>query len=596
MKCLGLGSLAALLLVSGAGCKKSPSEAARPSVAKAPPATIARVHWVGKQHIVTGKSTNYLVNAWALPRAERLEAQTLDKLALALTGEQPAGFTNILLVISNQLTVAGSPPAGTNLPTQVVISNQPVIASHQLAGKLRPLLHDLLRQECYAQIQHQPNQSAELALAVRLDAPRAELWSSNLTAVLGAMTNAQSLPAPAGRLAWRLPLAPPRPSRLDLARAGDWTLLGLAGETNVLLAELAQRVLTAPPGLPATNNWLDVDVDLRRVSSALSLGWKLPDSWPRVAASWAAKAGFVRTAGQLTFPQPLNLQLEPWNIPTNLIREPLVSFAAIRGVRSWLAGLSWLKKFQIESPPNQFCAWASTAAPTPSFAAAPLTNAAALLRAIGPQIQAEYNPWVTNNAFGALEFAKEPLCLRWTGIPMFSPMLEAYTASGGDFLLARLGPKPPEKSPPAPAELFAQLTTRTNLVYYDWEITPAKVNHWVYLGQTARLALYLPQMQPSTAAYGLLLEVGPSLGNSGTEVIQDGPASLSFLRNSQLGFTGSELHLLADWLESPAFPRGFRSLLAPKPQKVRRGKLGTNAIPARAMAPQRPANAPAPPR
>ena len=74
-------------------------------------------------------------------------------------------------------------------------------------------------------------------------------------------------------------------------------------------------------------------------------------------------------------------------------------------------------------------------------------------------------------------------------------------------------------------------------------------------------------MPPESAAFTFLLAAAPKLGNAGTEVAQDGPASLSLVRNSTLGFTGAELHLLADWLESPAFPRGLHSLLAPKPPK-----------------------------
>jgi hypothetical protein len=611
MRNLGLGSLAALVLVWGAGCKKSPSEAGqRPSSSTNAPATaadaasptLARVHWLGKKHLAAHATSSYLLNAWNLPQAARLEAQTLDKLALALTGERPTA-------VSNQLPATASQPGVTHPPAQSLPTNQPAVSqlsttNYPLSSKLRPLLDDLVREEWYLEIQQPPKQAGELVLAVRLDDQRAELWTSNLTAVLGAVTNAHSLPSPASRLAWRLPLAPrpsspaPPPSRLDLARAGDWTLLGVAGETNALLAELIHRVraehtpVTAsafqvdpitrklPPGSRATtNDWLEADVDLRRVSSALSLGWQLPEAWPRIAATWSGVGQYVRTGGKLTFAQPLNLDLEPWNIPTNLVREPLVSFSAVRGVRGWLAGQSWLRQLQIEPVPNQLCFWASSVTPAPIFAAVPLTNATVLLQAMGPRVAAQYAPWFTNHTIGELQFSKEPLSLCLSGIPMFEPELEAVATPGGSFLLGRVTPKLPETSKPAPPQLFAQLTARSNVVYYGWEMTHDKVAQWIYLGQTARLALLLPQFPPESAAYTLLLEVGPKLGNSGTEVLQDSPTSLSFVRNSHLGFTGVELHLLADWLESPAFPRGFYSLLAPKPAKrAPRNPFSTNSI------------------
>jgi len=38
---------------------------------------------------------------------------------------------------------------------------------------------------------------------------------------------------------------------------------------------------------------------------------------------------------------------------------------------------------------------------------------------------------------------------------------------------------------------------------------------------------------------------------------------LTFARKSTLGFTALELHLLADWLESPRFPHGLHTFPAP---------------------------------
>ena len=137
--------------------------------------------------------------------------------------------------------------------------------------------------------------------------------------------------------------------------------------------------------------------------------------------------------------------------------------------------------------------------------------------------------------------------------------------------------------------------TRPNLVYYDWEITPAKFAHLVYLGQTARLALVLPQLPPESAALAFLVAIAPKLGNTGTEILQDGPARLSFVRNSQSGFTGAELHLLADWLESPAFPRGLHSSLAPRPVKKPRPQAAANSISSTPASGQPRTNSVAPP-
>jgi hypothetical protein len=639
MKSLGLGLLATLILATGGGCKKSPEEAGKPqspgngqpsTINSQPSTTIAQVHWLGKKQIAAQKTSGYVMSLWDMPEAARLESQTLDKLAMALTGERPVVVSNQVLKGSNQVSAAGSQSAGTNNEPNLAnrlsqvtnqtsetaspkpqITNQPPTSrlsaiDHPLSTKLRPLLDDLVGQECYLEIQQVGNQPGELALAMRLDDQRAELWTSNLTAVLGSMTNVQSLPALASRQTWSLPLAP-RPSRLDVARVGDWMLLGVAAETNRLLAEMSHRIRTqqtpisarasgsslqfdpatrkvrpASGSVAASDYWLDVDLDLGEVSRAMSLDWHLPEGWPRITATWTGQGDRIRTAGRLSFAKPLDLQLEPWNIPTNLIRQPLVSFTAVRGVRTWLADQAWVKRFQVEPLPNELCAWASGPTPLLTFAAIPIADTTAMLRTVGPRIASELNPWVTNSAFGVVEFSEEPASLAWSGIPMFTPEIQATATTGGSFLLGRVGAEPPGADKPAPPELFAQLMP-TNLVYYDWELTQAKLNHWVFLGQTARLVFVLPQMPSDSAAYKFILAAAPKLGNAGTEILQDSPASLRFVRNSTLGFTGVELHLLADWLESPAFPRGLHSTLAPRPPKWRptdHGKINIITPPA----------------
>ena len=233
--------------------------------------------------------------------------------------------------------------------------------------------------------------------------------------------------------------------------------------------------------------------------------------------------------------------------------------------------------------------------PLLTFAATPMTNGAALLEALGPRAAAELNPWITNNALGMLEYSKQAAGLAWEGIPMFTPVIEATANPGGSFLVVGVGSKPTAAGKPAPPELFSQLMARPNLVYYDWEITQAKLAHWVFLGQTARLVFQLPQMPPESAAFAFLLAAAPKLGNTGTDIIQDGPARLSFVRNSHSGFTGAELHLLADWLESPAFPRGLHSSLAPRPVKKPMPKPDTKSTPTMPAAGQPRTNSVIPP-
>jgi hypothetical protein len=48
-------------------------------------------------------------------------------------------------------------------------------------------------------------------------------------------------------------------------------------------------------------------------------------------------------------------------------------------------------------------------------------------------------------------------------------------------------------------------------------------------------------------------------GSCVTTITRNDPARFSFVRRSSVGFTAIELHLLADWLESPDFPVGLNT-------------------------------------
>jgi hypothetical protein len=79
------------------------------------------------------------------------------------------------------------------------------------------------------------------------------------------------------------------------------------------------------------------------------------------------------------------------------------------------------------------------------------------------------------------------------------------------------------------------------------------------MGQFARVVLELAQLPANSASLAWLRAASHQLAFSATEVTQTGPNQLSINRRSSVGFTALELNLLADWLESPEFPRGLYS-------------------------------------
>jgi hypothetical protein len=87
------------------------------------------------------------------------------------------------------------------------------------------------------------------------------------------------------------------------------------------------------------------------------------------------------------------------------------------------------------------------------------------------------------------------------------------------------------------------------------------MDQWLYLTQFFRFAMYRAQLDIELASEAWLKKVGLNFGNCGTIITLDVPNRLSFVRKSAVGFTAIEMNLLADWLESPDFPRGYHSQL-----------------------------------
>src|SRR5690242_16258741 len=123
-----LGLLIGWVAVVGGGCKKSEPATPQNQAKSAPNAqplapagdAIARVHWLGKNRISKDLNAAYLMTIWEMPETLRLEAQTLDKLALA---PWISSITN---------------------HTEDTTNYDAMVAGHPGASLLRPLVQDLL--------------------------------------------------------------------------------------------------------------------------------------------------------------------------------------------------------------------------------------------------------------------------------------------------------------------------------------------------------------------------------------------------------------------------------------------------------------------
>jgi hypothetical protein len=476
---------------------------------------------LGKDRLAATTNAETLMGLWGLTESTNLEAQTLSKLATA------------------PWRLLSGAPSLSNAPSALLL----------------PLLSDLLRKELLVEIRQTGEEPGALVLATRAEAAGSALWLTNLAVVLENLSGIK--PTADGTNGWTLQKHD-APDFVELRIAGDWVVVGLSQSSNRFAGEFAERLLkgTLPSG--ESNYFARIDLDLPRISQAFRLGWKLPSDWPRVTLAMSGEVDSVRTRGDLTFPRPLPFHVEPWNIPTNLIYDPLVSFTAVQGIGPWLDSWPRYQELQLGPAPNQVFLWAQSSMPFLSYFAAAVPDSTNLISKLAQNLEAHANPWLTNNGIGFFEKGTNGTEVVWSDLLLMSPFLRAMPAESTNLIFGGLvGILNTNKS--APGELLRQLESKKDLIAYDWEVTGPRITQWLYFGQLTRFALSKGQIPPASVGFSWLRALEARLGNSGTAISVVGTNRLGILRNSSVGFSSAELMWIVDWLESPTFPKGLNT-------------------------------------
>jgi hypothetical protein len=491
---------------------------ARPLSAALPSENLLRIHGLGLKQVGTDTNAAQLMKVWQLPQTAALVAQTLDKISRI-------------------------PGHGT---------------TNTASALLRPLLDDLITSEFYLEMDFATNpQSAignsqssilnpQLLLAVRLHAYRARLWWSNLAAASAALADSGT------------------PHRIECSRTGDWTLVGVGLDEPIAKTDFAAHL--PRHSVSATNHdWLQADFTpscLAALDPQLSSLITRHSSLSHLHLALSGDAGNVHTAVTLDFSRPLTAPLPPWEIPTNLIHAPLDSFAAVRGISAWLTDMSAWQKLQFTPAPGQAYLWAQSGGPYLTWFAAPLPGASNQLAQLSRRLVQKVNPWLVTNADGFFNWQTNPPGIVWH-LFIIAPFLESVPVHHTDWLLGGLFPVPEDNTNPPPAEFLRAVLGDPDLVYYQGEHTGQRMADNFFVSQLFRAIFQKAALPPAATAALWLKNAAPLLGDSATSVTRTGPQQLTLARNSTLGFTALELNLLADWFESPQFPRGLHTFLAP---------------------------------
>lgn len=522
--------LLALSLAAVAGCQEK-DRAPAPPAAPPPAASLFRFHFVGTSQLAADSNAAPWMKMEALPVTQTLQRQTLHKLAQApfqLLQHRLAGTTN------------------------------------DYAPVFQELFGDLLQGESVAEVTGDTNHFAEMELAVRLPDARAAFWRTNLQAVVEAWTGRRAEPLhTAEGDGWELKTGP-APGVVRWMRWGAWTVVGCGQERLPLQAEWLQRIMQhGNPALEHGNPirpadpWLDVWVDAPRLPAIP--GHPLPAELPALHLTLTGRAENLRTKIDFLCREAIHWSAQPWRVPTNLVREPLISFTAMQGFGPGLQQHQAALGLQLDSAPDQAFLWACANNPYQSFAAFAVADATNRARALGEQLLARFNPSLQRHNAGTLRMVTNAGALFWQNAPFVAPSAQPVRDAGSEFIFGSLFANNPQTNR-APRELLGQILGRTNLVYYDWEITQERLRDWRNLADLYQLVFDKRRLPTNCASVLWFNTVSANLGNTITEVTVADAHRLTLVRKSPVGLTGFELLCLANWLESPGFPLNGYSL------------------------------------
>lgn len=551
MRCLELLTVACLTVLI-AGCSTRPSQTQE---------VLVRQHFAGLVAISSRPDLAQVREVVRLPQSQAVVQQMAQRLAQDL----PTWF--------------GAARLGTND-----------------AGPLVPIVRSILDAESFLEVQGKDGKLTGWALSARLEPSVSAQAGAELRRVLRAPAAAKpgeafEIPVGSGGRSARF------------AVDGGWVVVG----SGVSAFDGFRESIRAGgrPGPASTNAVLHLEAQLAEIARLLQWREQPPgpvDQWPSLNLTVEPRNGRFRTAATLNFAKPLTLPSDPWQVPTNVLRDPLVGFTAVQGADTWVGRLPVFADLAVPQWPKQLFLWSLAGDPWQQYFSAPVEAPTNLMAhvALTLPVRAVTNMLWSGSVF-SLRITNQATRVEMRGLPYFAPFMEAKKLGDGEQLFGGLFLPPIAAGRPAPEGLISQIAGRTNLVLYDWETTGRRILttnapgvpgprvqtndigrliQFTHLAQFTRLmfsedGLHLPKTES-----GALFVPGvrwveqalPLLGDTVTQVTRSGPAQLELVRASATGFNALELLYLMRWIDNPGFP-GWQEP-PPRPPRAAPGKPG----------------------
>ncbi len=512
-----IATLVGVGLVLQSGCRKNENRDGKSDASD----LLVRCHFVGSGQLAGDTNAAKLKEIWNLPETRRLAGRTLGKLSHA--------------------------------PKTLFAEAVDAAQDERGAALLRPLLDDVLRQESFIQVRGATDRPTEWTLLVRHPGDRSGGWRTAIGELLQVWKLGNAVTNTVGGMSCLEVKRSGTPGLIRWAESGDWFALGIGQEAVPTFDEALRRIKSGGrPIAAASGYWLEAELNLPRL--ARWVGFSPSFKWPVAQLSVIGHGENLRSTGRMTFADAATGPLNPWQIPTNLIHDPLISFTAARGIEPLFRSGELFNELGVEPVPNELFVWAQSQVVFQTFWAWPDSSATNNLQRIAERAPSLLGTNWQQKGLAQIGWIQTNQMVFWKALPIVTPYLRARPDGGRDYVVGGLFAAMPGTNPP-PDELLSQVTSRTNMVYYDWEITQGRLRQWHVMAQTLAVIRGTPQFATNSAGLAWMMSVAPHLGNSITEIVADTPARWSLTRKSHAGLTGFEIVALTRWLESTNFPK-----------------------------------------
>lgn len=469
--------------------------------ANLPENVVLQYHFVGADHLAADANVGVAKKVFALKSTTGFEELVLAQLATNLSS-----------------TLHLNTDAGT-------------------MASLRPLLKDALAVESLGNMGGPPGQPINFVFAFHLGQARAQVWQETLK----------------------------KASSLWTAPSGEWLLVGRGDALTAVRANYLAQIQKIGRPAPALDfNSFEADVDWPRMTNWYSMDF-CPLKLARTKVAISAQGGRFDMVGKITYPEAIAWQPKPMILPTNLVREPLLSFSTGQNVEPFLKSHETVSHLNSDPFADQFYFWSMREFAFESYFAWPVDDPINTMKELAPGLPEELNPKLAELDGSKLAIGAKGLRVLWQKEQLIVPALHTVAPTNGPFLVVDLFSLTPGKEP-APQPLWSHLEGHTNLVFYDWELTGLRIRHLLTITQILPILRFF-DIGPASSKVGRpvdprqaieelwLLNLTGLLANTATEVTQTGPKELTVIRNSPFVFNSLELIVLSHWLsDTPIGP------------------------------------------